>query len=187
MVGSKKKKDFIIHPFKRGLGTGWDISNGHNLWPVGTQVVNMHPENDAFESQNFHFSIMNFGECTPFDHQALASAGLLAAKSAICKSAFWGNAVNKALNFPASAEPIILAKASLIAAQSALEVTKPGLLMALSNALSWAATAAWMSLGSIVKPVSKTLSKAVATPLGFLAEISEMYLGNGLQQVPCSQ
>ena len=111
-----------------------------------------------------------------FETMAFASTGLLAAKSAICRSAFWGKAVNKALNFPGSAEPIIRAKASFTAAQSAFEVTKPGLLMALSRALSWAATAAWMSFGSMVNPLSKTLSKAVATALGFLAETSEMYL-----------
>ena len=114
-----------------------------------------------------------------FATTAFASTGLLAAKSAICRSAFWGKAVNKALNFAGSAEPIIRAKASFTAAQSALEVTKPGLLMALSKALSWAATAAWTSFGSMVNPLSKTLSKAVATALGFLAETSEMYLSGG--------
>ena len=68
------------------------------------------------------------------------------------------------------AEAIILANASFTAAKSALVVTKLGSFNALSKALSCAATAALMSLGSMVKPDSNNASTALATPLGFRAD-----------------
>jgi hypothetical protein len=97
---------------------------------------------------------------------AWTSPELVAADHGIWRSAFPGRAARMARNLAGSADPVMRARAALIAAKSALD-HQAGLPATPSIALAWAVTAA--ELRVIERPTSSALSKAAAIIFGFVA------------------
>jgi hypothetical protein len=75
-------------------------------------------------------------------YAAWTSPELLAADHDIWRSAFPGRAARMAWNLAGSADPVMRARAALIAAKSAFDATRQGLPTTPSIALAWAVTAA---------------------------------------------